>query len=286
MASSGGPPKSPTSPTPSGSTARSPPHPTRARNVSSVSQSIQQHQPSAPSALRQAELPPSSPDDRFHRPRQRSHDAHRPDVERDGIHPHVHDFAPTEQEASEARVQGEIDEPSDATIVRSRLLDRHKYLLPQNCGQYNCNHGSFSPRPRYHRDYGSISSSSTGLHPEEDARSMHSFDEYGGMTPAEPASIDGVIHKGGFAERSFGDLVTAGLLGKPSKKASTYGLQRKHGVNHVRWMYVDHGSAVSYASFHTACFLTYTNAAVGISNTTFHALTGSGSTNARTSQAT
>ena len=242
MASIGGPSNPPTSPPPESATASSP-RPIQSRNLSVPAQ---QHLPTAPSALRQAELPPPSPDDRFHRPRHEDHDAHRAahgpdiaDIERDGIHPHVHDFAAAGAEASDARVSGEIDEPVEAPTVRSRLLEyRHRYLLPHNCGQYNCNHGAFSPRPRYRKTYDSISSSFTGRHAEDDTHSMQSYDEYGGMTPAEPADGDGGSYQTAFLQRSLGDAVTDGLLGKPSKKSKTHWLARRHGVKSERWMYV------------------------------------------------
>ena len=254
MATNGGPSRTPTSPPPPGLPSRSPPRVQHSRNASSASQSPGlQHRPSNPSALRQAELPPSSQDDRFHRLRFDESDigesAHAPEFHRDGIQPHAHDFATTEIAPEDTRVQGEIEEPPEPPTAQSRLLDSgHKYLVPHNCGQYNCNHGAFSPRPRYRKDYGSISSSYAGPPPDDDVRSMRSFSEYGGMTPAEPASIDGILDRGYFGDRNLSEAVSAGLLGKKSQKSRTQWLARKYGVGDERLLYVSFSKAVPQAA--------------------------------------
>lgn len=230
---SGSPPTSPPPP-PSNppSATRSPPQRVHSRNASTSSQSAaQQHLPSVPSALRQAHMPPPSPDDRRGIWRQ---DA--PEFERDGIHPHVHLTPPAESESLETGVRGEIEEPAEAPTVHSRLLDlEHRYHLPHNCGQYKCNHGAFSPRPRYQRGYGSIASNYGGPARESDNRSLN---EYGGPTPGGSDDIETRSYRGDFVDGTLGERVTAGLLGKSSKTKTTNWLAKENGVKSTRWMYV------------------------------------------------
>lgn len=133
-------------------------------------------------------------------------------------------------------MQGEIDEPAEGQTARSALLaNEHRYHVPHNCGQYNCNHGTFSPKPRFRRGYGSIASEYEAPMREADARSM---DGYGGPLPSEPADMDDRSFRGDFVEGRLGDAITDGLLGKPGKKSTTHWLARRHGVKHERLMYL------------------------------------------------
>lgn len=180
-------------------------------------------------------MPPSSPEDRLSYGRVEQ-DAQL-DVEEEGIHLTRHDFAGIDSEPAEPEAQGEIVEPAEQPNARTSLLDfGHKYHLPHNCGEYNCNHGTFSPRPRYHKGYGSISSSYDGPRGDADVRSM---DGYGGPLPAEPADIEDRSYRGDFVSRTFGDAITDGLLGKPNKRSTTHWLAKRNGVKNERWMYVD-----------------------------------------------
>ncbi len=176
-------------------------------------------------------MPPSSPEEQFHTPRA---EPTLPDVEEDGMHPTTQDWASVSSEPSVTKVQGEIEAPAEQPDARSKLLG-HKYHVPHKCGQYNCNHGTFSPRPRYARGYGSIASSYDGPAGDSDNRSQ---DGYGGPLPAEPADMDHRTYRGDFVEGSLGPAVTVGLLGKSGKRSTTHWLARRHGVKHERWMYL------------------------------------------------
>ena len=132
---------------------------------------------------------------------------------------------------SQTTAQGEIDEPSEEPTVRSRLLDvEHRYHVPHTCGRYNCNHGSFSPRPRYQRGYGSITSSYDGLLADD-----RSEIAYGSPSPAE--SADG---SSSYPPRSLVYRVTEGLLGKASKQNKAHLLARRHGLENEKWLYLQY----------------------------------------------
>jgi hypothetical protein len=209
--------------------------PPRSREESISSQNApQQHLPTIPSGLRQIHMPPPSPEDRYHQPRAEQN--RRPNFEEDGIHPASQDFASIPSDPAEREVQGKMEEPSGLPNARTSLLDSEQtYHLPHNCGEYNCDHGSFSPRPRYHKGYGSISSSYDGPRNDADIRSI---DGYGGPLPAEPADMDDRSYRGDFVDGSLGDAITDGLLGKASKRSTTRWLARRHAVKHERWMCV------------------------------------------------
>ncbi|KAK5175824.1 uncharacterized protein LTR77_000964 [Saxophila tyrrhenica] len=204
--------------------------PARSRGASVSSQNVaHQHRPSVPSRLSQAHQPPSSPDEPFHFPRP-DHDT-LPEVSETGIHPFAQDWASISSDPSDTKVQGEIEDSPDPPTAQTKLLgDGQKYHVPHKCGHYNCNHGAFSPRPRYGRGYGSIASSFDGSAMGQDDRSQ---DGYGGTLPAEPADMD----DRSYIEGSVGNAVTDGLLGKPGKRSTTHWLARRHGVRHERWMY-------------------------------------------------
>ena len=171
------------------SSSTSPPGPSRApsghsRNTSTASQHLaQDHRPSVPSGLRQAELPPATPDTPFQEQpwreeSERVESPQLPAVEDDGMHPQVHDFASIDNRLSEAEAEGETERPTSPPDAQTRLLQsEQKYHLPHNCGSYNCNHGTFSPRPGHLREYGSFASTVDGgaTPVDDDARSMASF---------------------------------------------------------------------------------------------------------------
>ena len=154
-------------------------------------------------------------------------------MEEDGIHPppQTQDFANMESVLSQTQAQGYVEEPIDEPNAQSRLLTfEHKYHLPHDCGRYSCNHGAFSPRPRFRRGYGSIASNYDG--PVPDDRSEVS---YGGRSPAE--STDGSTLN---APLSLGEAVTQSLLGKPSKKTKRRWLARTQGSESEKWLYLQY----------------------------------------------
>ena len=275
---SNGPPRPP--PGPPSSSAGGVIPPTHSRNTSNSSQNAaQQHRPSVPSALRQTHVAPPSPEDRFHGEQEEAeahNSRHVPEFENDGIHPYLQDYASVSSDASDtAEVQGEIEEPSKQPTARSRLLDfGHKYHLIHDCGEYNCNHGTLSPRPRYRRGYGSIESNYDGPRASDDDRSQ---DGYGGTLPDEPANLAEGSYRGDFVQGTLGLAIADGLLGQPSKRSTTRWLAKRHGVTNRRWMYVDLPPFYSH--------ICADSRALGISSTTSPAQTGSGSTASHTSVA-
>ena len=124
------------------------------------SPSGQHHRPPVPSGLRQAELPPSSPEDQHHLQLTHGQDPEDSDGN-DTTHPTIPDYAAVDWDTNTTQAQGEIldesrDPPPDA---RTALLgDGKKYHIPRvhDCGEEGCQHGTLSPRPRYQRGYGSL----------------------------------------------------------------------------------------------------------------------------------
>lgn len=224
------------------SSARLSPYPAHSRNPSVSSQNAaEQHRPSVPSGLRQTHMPPASPEDHHHQQQDEGHNVHgamhMPEFESDGIHPYVQDYASINSDTSDTKVQGEIEEPSEAPNARSRLLDfGHKYHLPHECGEYNCSHGTFSPRPRHHRGYGSVASNYDASPRSADDRSQ---DGYGGHIPEEPATEHERRFRGDYIQDTLGLAIADGLLGQPSKRSNTRWLAQRHGIKHERWMYVN-----------------------------------------------
>ena len=187
-----------------------------------------QHQPGVPSGLRQAHMPPSSPEDHHDAQTNGGH----PDIEADGIHPVARDGASVKSDEAATHAQGAIEEPQDAPDVKSKLLAfGQKYHLP-GCGDPNCDHGQYSPRPRYHRDYarsyGSIASS------EQESGSESGRRPNGDGTADEGEGSHTVRR---YVEGALGDSATDGLLGHLSRKSTTHSLANRHGVRHERLMY-------------------------------------------------
>ncbi|KAK0808661.1 hypothetical protein LTR59_002814 [Friedmanniomyces endolithicus] len=188
-----------------------------------------QHQPGVPSGLRQAHMPPSSPEDHHDAQTNGGH----PDIEADGIHPVARDGASVKSDEAATHAQGAIEEPQDAPDVKSKLLAfGQKYHLP-GCGDPNCDHGQYSPRPRYHRDYarsyGSIASS------EQESGSESGRRPNGDGTADEGEGSHTVRR---YVEGALGDSATDGLLGHLSRKSTTHSLANRHGVRHERLMYI------------------------------------------------
>ena len=179
-------------------------------------------------------MPPSSPEDR--RLGAQEGRGESLDFEEDGIHPMRHDYADRESAATKTDVQGELEEPAEEPTIRSRLLQSgRRYHFQHDCGEYNCDHGTLSPRPRFQKGYGSIAS---GYDEQAGNGDTRSHDGYGGPLPAELADTDHRSYRGDFVEGHLGDAITAGLLGISSKKNTTQWLAKRHGVRNQRWMYL------------------------------------------------
>lgn len=236
-------------------------------------QNAAQHRPSVPSSLRQTQMPPSSPEARYHRQQEyHSEDTeHPPELESSGVHPYAQDFAQVQSGLSETRAVGELDEPSESPTARTRLLsNEHKYNVLNDCGEYDCNHGTFS-QPRRQRGYGSIASNYDGPAISVEERSQ---DAYGGHLPQELADNESLTFRGYYIEGALGSAVTDGLLGKSNTRTTTAWLVRKYGVANEQWLYVRIRNALSSL---VLCVLTFV-LAVGIFSTTSHSRTGSDNT--------
>lgn len=131
---------------------------------------------------------------------------------------------------------GEFGEPptNPTATERTKLLDERlskiqgetfQFPAAHNCGEENCNHGTFSPRPRYLPGYGSFAGTSgTPTGPAVDARSERSLD-LGGPPGAN----------GGHSSHASID----GVLGKPSNsRRTTRWLAQVHGIENKGYMYL------------------------------------------------
>jgi hypothetical protein len=169
-------------------------------------------------------MPPSSPEDRF-TPHINGAEPH---VEGNGIQPGTHEYAPAAEDEAATHVQGTIDEPPEQPDAHTHLLyDGRRYHLP-NCGDPDCDHGTWSPKPRYQRGYGSFAPSYV--------ESEGSREGYGGP-PAPGEESNGRAYRGDYIESALGDAVTDGLLGRPNKRGTTHTLASKYGIKHERIMY-------------------------------------------------
>ncbi|KAK0276901.1 hypothetical protein LTR35_010295 [Friedmanniomyces endolithicus] len=201
---------------------------TTARSSRQSSISIQ-HQPGVPSGLRHAQMPPSSPEDHHHAQTNGDH----LDFEADGIHPVARDGASVKSDEAATHAQGAIEEPQDAPDVKSKLLAfGKKYHLP-GCGDPDCDHGQYSPRPRYHRDYarsyGSIASSERSSRLEDGHRPD-------GDGTADEGEGSHTVRQ--YIEGALGESATDGLLGHLSRKSTTHSLAKRQGARHERLMYL------------------------------------------------
>lgn len=201
---------------PTGSSSRSPPASQRQRTGSVPGP--QQHRPTVPSGLRQAHMPPPSPEDRYH-----AHMDGHAVAQGDGIHPAEQDFAPGAAIGDEAVTPepGTVEEP--AADARTSLLDNGKKYHVPDCGDPNCKHGDLSPRPKWRRGYGSfapsIASDSTGYSATRDG-----------------AADGGRRYRGDFVTGSLSAI--DGILGWPNKYGATGPSADKDQSRHDRIMYV------------------------------------------------
>lgn len=173
-----------------------------------------QHVPSQPSHLRQTYMPSPSPEDRRIAPQ----------LEQDGIHPQDHaPDASTNLDSDATRQEGNIEEPRESPNAATALLNKYNHE----------EHGTWSPRPRHSRGYGSFASSY--------AETAGSFEQHrpslGGRYPTTDdmnrQSNAGLMH-------SLPDSVTDGLLGKPKKRGTTHWLASRAGIKRERLMCVRH----------------------------------------------
>jgi hypothetical protein len=190
---------------------------TRSSPGSSSSSQFQgsQHRPTNPSGLRQAHMPPSSPEDR----RDDGTEAYAPTE--NGIQPMV-EGASIQAEPASMQAEGAIDEPE--ANARTKLLgEAQKYSIPthENCGEENCNHGAMSPRPRHLRGYGSF------------APSITSTDGYPG------SYTGGVGGSGDSIHGILGDALADSLIPRDgSNMSSAQFLAHRKKAKHSKLMYV------------------------------------------------
>ena len=174
-----------------------------------------QHRPTNPSGLRQAHMPPSSPEDR-------RNDGHSPAHPTDnGIRPII-EGASIQSEPAAMNTEGTIEEPE--VNARTALLgEAQKYSIPthENCGEENCNHGAMSPRPRHMRGYGSF------------APSVTSTDGYG------PSYTEGVGGSGDSIHGVLGHALADSLIPRDgSDMSSAQFLEQRKKAKHSKLMYV------------------------------------------------
>ncbi|KAI7351992.1 hypothetical protein KC354_g12189 [Hortaea werneckii] len=171
-------------------------------------------------------MPPSSPEDQRHLPVTEG-----VAVEQNGFPPHAQDYASVNGDAGDSSGLSAAGEASNANGNQpGQTEETATFHIPHlhNCGDEGCSHGSFSPRPRLVRGYGSFATYDT-------AASAESTGGYGGPynAPGGASGIDGV-------QGAVGDAMTDGLLGQPSKKSTTHHLAKQHGVKNTRWMYLSY----------------------------------------------
>lgn len=187
-----------------------------------------QHRPTNPSGLRQAHMPPESPEDRRNPSmleRMRENNAANSTA---GSAAQILEGAPLQSEPSSMNVEGAIEEPEPS--ARTRLLgEANKYSIPAhaNCDEENCNHGNISPRPRHHRGYGSF------------APSVTSADGHAGSY-TEGSYGPGVGGSGDSMHGIFGDALADSLMPRDSTQMSTTQyLAKRHDIKHSKMMYVN-----------------------------------------------
>ncbi|KAK5113687.1 hypothetical protein LTR62_003314 [Meristemomyces frigidus] len=174
-----------------------------------------QHRPVNPSGLRQAEMPPSSPEEHSHPGPHATTSEHGPAIDINGLHPAAHHFASAAADEPATHVRGVIDEPPQAPDARTKLLDNGQKYNIASGGQWT------NWRPTFPRGYGSFAPSifsDSGRDSNENGETRQ--------------------HRGDFVDGTLGDAVTDGLLGRPSKKSKTHWLAKKHGVRNERLMYL------------------------------------------------
>ncbi|EME47708.1 hypothetical protein DOTSEDRAFT_69604 [Dothistroma septosporum NZE10] len=202
----------------SGSTSpRSPTSPSSPSSSTPQSRPGHQHRPSHPSNLRQAHMPPPSPDDR------RSHY-----LRDDGIHPQDH--APVDANTDATQQHEMIREPSEDEMDDRTALLKQSRRSPKDSE----NAGTFSPRPRRRPGYGSFSSvqtANTDAGSFEQSKSWYNRPSLGGRQPT------GINHEG-VIQGYLPDTLTDAVLGRPKKSSTTHWLASRAGIKHERLMYI------------------------------------------------
>jgi hypothetical protein len=186
------------------------------KRLSTGSSSSQiQHRPTNPSGLRQAHMPPSSPEDR-------RDDTHAPGhPTENGIQPII-EGASIQSEPTAMNTEGAIEEP-EVNAKTALLGEAQKYSIPthENCGEENCNHGAMSPRPRHMRGYGSF------------APSITSTDGYGGSYTERVGGSGDSIH--GVLGHALADSLIPRDGGDMSSEQF---LEQRKKAKHSKLMYV------------------------------------------------
>lgn len=208
------------------------PNPSRTNEASkqksgSFSNQANQHRPANPSGLRQAHMPPSSPEDRRNNNTAGAAYDYAPgQPSASGVQPIIPD-ASIQSEPTNMQAEGTIDEPEPN--ARTKLLgEAQKYSIPkhENCGDDDCNHGALSPRPRHQRGYGSFAPSLTST---DGNGGSYTDDSYAGVGGSGD-SIHGVL----------GDALADSLITRDGNMMSNKQyLARRDQVKHSRTMCVE-----------------------------------------------
>lgn len=230
-----------------------------------------QHRPANPSGLRNAHMPPSSPEDRKDNGTQDRGQEQEQDQGSE-IQPLLND-SPIRAEPADIYAEGATDEPE--ANARTRLLgEAQKYNVPahEGCEEENCTHGGFSPRPRHHRGYGSFAPSIASTD-----GNMGSYTEGSYRGAGSGDSIHGVL----------GDALADSLMPQNGNKlSSTQYLAQRNKVKHSKMMYVGNFQQARFSLPFMPLRITQTNTKVGTCSTIFHAQTGSGNTAGHSYKAT
>ncbi|KAF2028350.1 high affinity sulfate transporter 1 [Setomelanomma holmii] len=194
------------------------------------------HQPATPSQLRQAHVPSdrsSSPEETMHAHRYYdeeplSNAPHDLEFSTDGIRPATDGASAHPINENVAPQPGGIIEIDLEPTVRTRLLNHQNWDASSGCGDANCTHGSTSPRPGVHRNYGSF------------AGSIHSDNSFGGTYPGITETAEGEAPDAAHAllGDAFADSVAGSGNGK--KMSTTKWLAERHGVKNQRMMYLQY----------------------------------------------
>lgn len=220
--------------------------------ASSNSAQGNQHRPTLPSGLRQAHRPPLTPDARAG---PSESDGTTDYFDGNGIRP-VADDASVRSDASVTHNEGTIQEPEPN--AKTKLLSEAKrWSIPVNhtCENENCDHGTMSPRPRYHRG------------------------DYGSFAPSVASTADGYGGGGSGGDRSLGQALADafGARREGDGLSNTQHVARKNGIKTSKLMYVGETRARRNADPIHLQHL-QANTEVGTCFTTFHLPTGYGNT--------
>ena len=196
------------------------------------------HRPSVPSGLRQAQLPPESPEDHYFHQRDdelASSDIQAVDSDINDTDRHHQSFGQVNWSGSNTGSTERLHEAEHVPDVRTKLLgDRNGYKYARDCGQDDCDHGTFSPRPRQQKGYGSIASDYNGPDISGEERSR---DAYGGNLPNEPADTDNMSIRNYLLDGSLTKAVRQRFLRSSTRDTANW-LVKKHGLSQDRWLYL------------------------------------------------